>query len=122
VNLQTGEILDVYSVKNKKSTVFCGIGNAGSFFRMLHQIGITLVSHIEFADHKFYTRGDIEKIKHEFLRHQAEIVITTEKDAVRLFELKRELLEVPIYYIEINTHFIESEKEFLKKVANLKCK
>lgn len=122
VNFRPGETLDLKSIKGKKVTAFCGIGNPNSFFKTLQEIGAELTAKRAFPDHNFYNQNDLYLIKHDFLDYKPEMIITTEKDTVRLLEIKDIILELPIYYLEIFTHIVEGEKEFLGIINNIKCR
>lgn len=78
---------------------------------------------MEFADHHFFNNSDIGRIKGRFLdiTSNKKLIITTEKDAVRL-DLHREYLvehKLPVFVlpIEVNFHFGEDDK-FLTAVKD----
>lgn len=71
---------------------------------------------LEYADHHFFTQDDMNEIKGTFERLQGDkkIILTTEKDAVRL-ELHRKFIvenRLPIFAlpVEVRFHFGEGEK------------
>ena len=78
---------------------------------------------LTFPDHHNYTEDDIQTIMQKFESIQAEkkIIITTEKDSVRLKdmgELSIEFKEV-LYYLPAKVRFLEKEgKSFNKKIFN----
>ena len=120
VNFGSGETLDLKSIKGKKVTAFCGIGNPNSFFKTLQEIGVEISTKKVFPDHNFYNQNELYLIKHDFLNNKPEMIITTEKDAVRLLEINDKFLELPIYYLEIFTHIVEGEKELLGIINSMK--
>jgi tetraacyldisaccharide 4'-kinase len=70
--------------------------------------------HLNFHDHHYFSEKDIEKIKTAWksLRSQEKILITTEKDAVRLREfvnIEGSLKRV-FYYIPIGVSFLKNEQ------------
>ncbi|MCX7822563.1 MAG: tetraacyldisaccharide 4'-kinase [Syntrophobacterales bacterium] len=65
---------------------FAGIAFPGRFFHDLETHGITLVHRIAFSDHHIYTNDDIQAIVRDARSRSAQIIITTEKDFVRLPE------------------------------------
>lgn len=66
------------------AVAFCGIARPEQFFAGLEAAGVKLVGKIPFPDHHFYTQRDLHRL-HEALRTTgATILLTTEKDAVRL--------------------------------------
>jgi tetraacyldisaccharide 4'-kinase len=57
--------------------------NAG-FRETCRSLGLTLQGHIEFPDHYWYKDQDLETIAAEYVRSGADILVTTEKDGVKL--------------------------------------
>ncbi len=74
------------------------------------------IHNMEFADHHFFSNSDVGRIKGRFtdISSNKKVIITTEKDAVRL-DLHREYLlenKLPVFVlpIEVNFHFNEGDK------------
>lgn len=68
----------------KKICAFCGIARPESFQQLLTGQDAQIMSFIDFPDHYAYDRSDLDGLKKQFLPHQADFWITTEKDAMRL--------------------------------------
>ncbi|MBO4752799.1 MAG: tetraacyldisaccharide 4'-kinase [Bacteroidales bacterium] len=84
-----------------------GIANPDPLLAELRQRGIR-VEHMPFSDHHDFTAKDIEDIKKRFdaINSQSKIIITTEKDALRLRKaLNDDDCSLPIYYIPISIGF-----------------
>lgn len=64
---------------------FCGIGNPEAFRKTLARLGINIVAFRAYADHRDYTREDIEDLR-SWARGQPGdgIVVTTQKDLVKV--------------------------------------
>ncbi len=76
-----------------------------------------------FPDHHFYNKDDIKKIEKSFAElPDDKIVITTEKDAVRLQALTylSDELKEKLFYLPINVSFLEEKENesFNKKIIN----
>jgi tetraacyldisaccharide 4'-kinase len=65
------------AVRGRSVTAFAGIAKPERFFATLESLGIEPKLRIRFRDHHKYSDADIRKL-------QGDILITTEKDAVRL--------------------------------------
>jgi tetraacyldisaccharide 4'-kinase len=69
---------------------------------------------LKFRDHHQFTVQDMEKIRKTFfdLPTQSKVIVTTEKDAMRLrtLELAPLVGSLPIYYLPIETEFHERDK------------
>lgn len=69
--------LSLEDLKGKGVVAFAGIAKPDRFFAALQSLGVNPVKKIRFPDHHPYSRRDIEKLG-------GDVLITTEKDAVRL--------------------------------------
>ncbi|MEP6847803.1 MAG: tetraacyldisaccharide 4'-kinase [Acidobacteriota bacterium] len=81
----------------KKALAFCAIGNPSNFFKQLSRDGFDLVSKKPFPDHHYYSQEDIGKLEKRARNTQAEILLTTAKDAVKLAGFE---FEMPCYAVE----------------------
>ena len=64
---------------------------------------------LSFPDHHIFTSVDLEKLKktyQSFSKGRQTIVLTTEKDAVRLQKFKAQLQEIPIYSLPMEHYFL----------------
>ncbi len=78
---------------------------------------------IQFADHYQFKEVDLQKIIHHFnkLNGSNKIILTTEKDAVRLKEIlnPEDHISKAIWYIPIEIKILNNQqKEFLGKIVN----
>ena len=73
----------VKRASGRKFVAFAGIGRPSKFFDTLREIGALLVATREFADHRVYTKTDLDALRGLAQGLNADL-ITTEKDAVRL--------------------------------------
>jgi tetraacyldisaccharide 4'-kinase len=124
---KSGDMLDS---EVKKATAFCGIADPSSFHDLLINNRINPVKFREFPDHHNFEADDIEQIIKDFTESDSEIILTTQKDYVRLknSELvlksksgniyKQLLFEYPLYYSKIKIE-ISSGEDILWKKINL---
>jgi tetraacyldisaccharide 4'-kinase len=63
---------------------FSGIARPEAFLQQLHSIGTNVAGQKNFPDHHWYTHQDVASIKRESEAVNAELVVTTDKDAVKL--------------------------------------
>ncbi len=83
VRLINGRILP--DIPKQTVLAFCGIGRPDSFRNSLEDAGIRLEGLEVFPDHHVYTPRDIGKLRIIMDRTGASALITTEKDAVKLY-------------------------------------
>lgn len=69
------------------------------------------VKHLKYGDHHSYTKQDIENIKAEYnnLNSTNKVILTTEKDSVRLAD--KNLNDIPVYYMPIEVRFFKDDKK-----------
>ncbi|PST81614.1 tetraacyldisaccharide 4'-kinase [Pedobacter yulinensis] len=99
-----------------------GIANPLPLKSALRQRGWQ-IKHLAFKDHHPFDRKDLENIIEEYktLPTDKKVVLTTEKDAQRLLDesLRDLLLNLPVYYIPIETAFFdEGESGFDLEILN----
>ncbi len=81
-----------------------------------------LLEHLCFDDHYVFAKTDLAEAFRVFLKQNPKgIILTTEKDAIRLLELKAWIAKekLPIYVIGISCCFIEGEEAFKHKISAL---
>ena len=86
---------------------FCALGNPDNFFEQLRREGYSLAATQHFPDHHRYTPYDIAKIELEARQTDAQILLTTAKDAVKLAGLK---LQIPCRIVESALVFDDEKK------------
>jgi tetraacyldisaccharide 4'-kinase len=92
--------------------LICGIANPGQIKTYVEQ----RVNHYEFLrfpDHHIFTIENLAKIKKQFeeMKTQDKLMVTTEKDAVRLVKFEKELSEFPVYVLPIRHNFLFDQAE-----------
>jgi tetraacyldisaccharide 4'-kinase len=81
--------VDVLSLASKRVIAFAGIGRPQKFFETLRALGAQLVEVREYADHYAYSASEIARLKARARSTEA-MLVTTEKDYVRLTSQDRE--------------------------------
>ena len=71
-------------LRSKRAFAFSGIGDHRGFVDSLRQLGFDVVGNKRFADHHMYTSDELAALGHDAKECGAQILLTTEKDAVRL--------------------------------------
>lgn len=98
-HLQTGEEYDTNQFAGWNAAVMCGIGNPRAFADDILQIGINIVSENFFPDHHPFKQEDLDRATKAAQDAGADLILTTEKDAVRIEGLKHGA--VPIYAAQL---------------------
>ncbi|MEK7688856.1 MAG: tetraacyldisaccharide 4'-kinase, partial [Deltaproteobacteria bacterium] len=114
INLLDNSRHNVDTLKGKKVIALSGIAEPKSFSETLKELGAIIIKEIIYPDHYFYTFDDLKKIKD--IAAEAEIIVTTEKDGVKL---KRFLIkDLPIYTIAVDVN-IKNTKDFNEILVNV---
>lgn len=71
---------------------------------------------LSYSDHYVFSIDDLKEIRKRFskLDHANKVIITTEKDAVRLVKFKEELEDLPLFVLPIRHRILFQEEEKLK--------
>ena len=75
---------DGESYKGKTALLVSGIGHAASFKNMVEQLGLKILDEVAYPDHHLYTNDEVDWIRRRAAELNADVVITTEKDAGKL--------------------------------------
>ena len=89
VSVQTGARHAADWCVGRKAWLVSGIGNSESFRRLAMANGVQVLGETAFSDHYAYRREDLDRIRTQVARSNAEMVLTTEKDAGKLAPLLR---------------------------------
>lgn len=117
-HLVTNESMELK--KTSEILLVTGIANPKPLKKMLeeHSNGYHM---LQYADHHIYTIDDLKEIREKFKTIKAadKIILTTEKDAVRLHKFNTEIADLPFYVIPVWHHFLFSgHDKFEKEVVD----
>ena len=98
----------------KKAILISGIAN-DRLFKEEAEKRFEVVETITFADHHRYTLSDVKKILDMTKKHREAMVLTTEKDAVKLKDVafREYLVEIPIFALPIKVDLAETDGQYL---------
>jgi len=107
--------ISVSKLKNYKVLLVTGIANSKPLEEYLGSLKIDF-NHLKFRDHHRFSKLDIEKINRRFenIKEHKKLILTTEKDYVRLFSSKNK----SIYYLPIRSKIIDKEENFKEEILN----
>ena len=113
--------INLESLQNKKVFTFCAIGSAESFKRTLKKLNVNIVGYKDYLDHHQYTNNDINTIINAVIVSKAEIIITTEKDWMRLdtnmiYKLSGNR---KFYLLKIAIELIDKKEKLNEKLSKL---
>lgn len=117
------------SLTQNRILAFCGIANPDYFYQTLVASGLKPDYFKSYPDHHAYSSQDFAEIRQLTRKHQCDILITTQKDFVRI--PATDSCHVPIYYLAVALAVTEADRvvesllaktapnsQFLKNVAS----
>lgn len=105
----------------RRVTAFCGIGNPAGFRHTLTTTGCDVVAWREFPDHYRYTPADLTALGDWASGHDAQLIVCTQKDLVKISP--GQFGTVPLWAVGIEMRFLigqESLEQLLVQVARTK--
>jgi tetraacyldisaccharide 4'-kinase len=81
---ETGSPIDAGTLPPRRLLSVCGVANPAEFAATLRDVGLTPEERLEFRDHQRYGPRQLARIRNAGERTGASLLVTTEKDAVKL--------------------------------------
>jgi tetraacyldisaccharide 4'-kinase len=106
----TGERLGLEVLKGQRVASFSGIAQPESFEQSLASVGAELVYSKRFADHHRFTQQEVINAINRSKKRQAQMIVTTQKDAVRFPKIDRRDLQICFMRVEIK--ILSGAKDF----------
>ncbi len=113
-HLVTGEVQTLKFLSKISILAVSGIGNPRAFRDMVLDMGLTIEEEIHFSDHCSYKRSDVNLIRKTMDQSNSKIVLTTEKDAIKLREWFTP--EDPIWFVRTEVEFLDGERQILERL------
>lgn len=106
----TGERKELGLLAGKKVASLSGIAQPESFEQSLIKLGGELVYSKRFADHHRFTQQEILNAINRAKKRQADIIVTTQKDAVRFPKIDRR--DVPFCFMRVEIKIVSGANDF----------
>lgn len=101
----------------KQILAFCGIGNPAGFRRTVTSLGAELDQLLTFPDHHHYVESDLSQIARRAKSTSIELVITTQKDLVKIAPDQWD--GPPLMAVEIGVEFQSGEQLLTSRLRRL---
>ena len=116
-SIEDGKRRSLDTLKDAKIAAFSGIASPESFENMLRGFGAEIRYNRRFLDHHRFTRSEIRHLYDQAFELGLDMIVTTEKDAVRLFQdIKPKL---PIYFLRLEIDILSGEEDFEVATARI---
>ena len=100
--------------------LICGIANPDPLKKILTN-EVASYELLQYKDHHIFNTNDLKEIKQHFkkIKNDKKIIVTTEKDGVRLSKFEKELETFPVYVLPMEHKFLlDGKLEFEKEILN----
>jgi tetraacyldisaccharide 4'-kinase len=99
--------------ENDEVLLVCGIADPKPLKEYLSE-QVETYYQLDYRDHYIFRIDDLKEIQKKFAAINAEqkIIITTEKDAVRLLKFKEQLRDLPLFVLPVRHKFLFDEGKF----------
>ena len=114
---QRGERLPLEYLKGKKVASISAIANPASFNAFLSELGGNIVEEVHFADHHRYRQQELIDFINKAKTAGAEVIMTTEKDAVRMPRLDRR--DLPILFLRVQIDILSGQENFDQCISRI---
>ena len=106
----TENVFPLDHLHGKKIFAFAGIARPESFKETIASVGGEVIAFLSFPDHHVYTAGDLGRIRTAVSDSPAQIILTTEKDGIKLIDFPDLLRD--IYLLRIEMEVSPSQEQF----------
>ena len=118
-NVATGEIVSLDKLSGAFIGSICGIAAPDSFEGGLKALGAKIEIAKRYIDHHRYTEAELRSFINRCIRRDLEMIVTTEKDAVRFPLLGK--TEVPIFFLRVEIEILSGHETWEQCVSRI-CK
>ena len=112
-----GRRAELATVDHRPVAAFCGIGNPAAFRHTLQQCGVRLMALREFPDHYAYPPASLEALDRWAAALDAEAVLCTEKDLVKIG--RDRLGGKPLWAVRIGLDFLAGQQYLRDRLQSL---
>jgi tetraacyldisaccharide 4'-kinase len=120
-NVFTGERLPLDTLRNMFIGSLCAIAAPESFEDALQKLGAHVDLVKRYIDHHYYTEAELIGFMKRCIRRDLAMIVTTEKDSVRMPRLPDAELKVPIYFLRVEIEILSGHESWEHCVARI-CK
>ncbi len=120
-NVFTGEQLPLDRLRDAFIGSICGIAAPESFEGALKKLGAHVDLAKRYIDHHYYTEAELTTFINRCIRRDLAMIVTTEKDAVRMPRLPEVDMKVPICFLRVEIEILSGHESWEHCVARI-CK
>ncbi len=108
------ERISLDDLRGKKVVAFAGIAKGMEFIETLRSLDIDVSHFILLRDHSFYSPRQVDLFEKERIMHEADLIITTEKDWMRIKDMNIRYPELG--YLRIRFEIVSDKSLFFNMI------
>lgn len=116
-NVFTGERIPLEALRGKYVACLSGIARPESFEKLVEEQGARIEIRRRYPDHHWFDQTEMDTFVQRCANSAIDIIVTTEKDAVRF--LKPDEMDVPILFLHIRIEILQGEREWQRLIDNI---
>jgi len=120
-DVYTSERLPLDALRDTFIGSLCAIAAPESFEGALQKLGAHVDLSKRYIDHHYYTEAELTSFINRCIRRDLVMIVTTEKDAVRMPRLPEAEVKVPIYFLRVEIEILSGHESWEHCVARI-CK
>jgi len=120
-DVYTSERLPLDALRDTFIGSLCAIAAPESFEGALQKLGAHVDLSKRYIDHHYYTEAELTSFINRCIRRDLVMIVTTEKDAVRMPRLPEAKVKVPIYFLRVEIEILSGHESWEHCVARI-CK
>ena len=120
-NIISGQQLPLERLRDTFIGSICAIAAPESFEDGLRKLGARIDLAKRYIDHHRYSEAELQSFINRCIRRDLEMIVTTEKDAVRMPRLPEAEIKVPIYFLRVEIEILSGQESWEHCVARI-CK
>ncbi len=115
----TGAAYSADSLHGKKVMLVSGIADPDHFAFLVEETGAEIVSRCDYADHHRYRQADIDSICAECAEKEAEAIVVTAKDHVKIKDLDTSRMEDKLFILNIVIDIVEGKEHLIAGLSGI---
>ena len=120
-NVFTGERLPLEALRDTFIGSLCAIAAPESFEAALQKLGAHVDLAKRYIDHHYYTEAEVISFINRCIRRDLAMIVTTEKDSVRMPRSAEAEMKVPIYFLRVEIEILSGHESWDHCVTRI-CK